>query len=968
MKKLSTFLLILAIFLFAGSWNVVKADVPDGYYKKYHIVENFDGLEALPSGWSADGSATSYYRNGSATVADDVLTLSGSGGGTRGIDILFPTPQANETVGESDTWFVEFDYTINKAAVNAKNALGFLLMGSERTSMNNDGWYAPVIFGLYAMGDGYWHYWNQDPLGPIKSDIYPEMLEDPEILADPALLADANSPFGSVFTSGQYPAFGRAANDLETATAINESTKMDVVYANGKTYHIEIELNFATQKVVKLVVTDVDDNENTQTITDKEFLAPHQVGSTSAVPLEERIVNDLQSMSFGNTRSSNAGNGGNSDFNVSVDNLEIYRLETSLGQKDVAIHFVDREGAPVKESRIASDQEVGNPYKLIPADKEGFMDDTSYYVYDAVATHEANSAKGEDGESVVVSLDGDNSLTVVFKKSALAYGNYVWTGANGFRWDELSDNFSVNGGSDISYQNGNAVSFSSADVNNKEIQVTGKMDLGEGDLVISAPGYSFTAETESAVINGLGVTVVDAPTILGFDNRMEGGVLINTTEGVHIKHAKAATKYTVNVNDAVLKLEANADFNTPITTIENGTLNIECVSNNFYDIPITNASTINVLMSTAGSHNANWRSAWRTDVEEGTQVNVETSLGELPRLTGFGVGGDVLRNAKLHLGDYVRLLRHYNETNDQYDGSIMRIGELSGTEHAVIEGGFVDGRASTIEVGYLNTDAVFGGPIRQYFNTDTTQVSSKLRLVKVGTGSWTIEGELNFNGEIVIRPYGGTLVLNHDVPESVTTVSVDTLSTFVGKNIDIYNSIEVNIGTLQGDISATTFSLTGSTLKLNVNSFNDGDYDALYAYGDININDALDPEDLNVLDITVNSAEAGASIDLLIAESGLNGSFNKVLVNGEDITANEETTEGAKFVFTLDKEGGVGTLLSLVDFTGVNNVLADKAIESVQYFNIAGQLVDKNTRGVIIQKITYVDGSKATVKVFVPEI
>ena len=74
---------------------------------------------------------------------------------------------------------------------------------------------------------------------------------------------------------------------------------------------------------------------------------------------------------------------------------------------------MDRDGEQAKEPRIEPLQEVGNPYRLLNADKLSYFNDAHsfYYAYDADATHAANAAKGEDGESVVVSLDGDNSIT-----------------------------------------------------------------------------------------------------------------------------------------------------------------------------------------------------------------------------------------------------------------------------------------------------------------------------------------------------------------------------------------------------------------------------------------------------------------------------------------------------------------------------------------------------------------------------
>jgi len=952
MKKINTPLLLL-IFLAVSSISLLNAQVPDGYYKKYHINQTFDGLEALPTGWTALSSTACFFGHAAAaytTLASgapqNFVKVTASGSGTRGGELRFPSTVTSPLNDVTKPWFLEFDWTVNSADWDMRQANGIMISGPGSQGVNtNEDWYGDVILGLYVYkSTGNIHYWNMDPLGEPKRDTEGNII--PGEFNGPAFYNQAGN-------NGRFTRAGTAKTDTIRADSLNLKTKTNVKFSPGTIYHILAEINFETQKVVKLVITDKSNPENTQTISNLDFLAPTMGGTNSPVAVENRKVTQIDRMQSFHTRS-----GGSGALNHSYDNWEVYTLAQSLGRKDVTVNYKDRSGNMVKASRVAAAQEVGNPYSLIVADKEGFVEGGYYVAYDAAATHLANASKSADGESLIVSLDGDNSLDVIFKKMPITPGEYVWTGANGFNWNELEDNFSVNGAAAISYQNGNAVTFSGTEALNKEIQLSSRLNLGEGNFTVSAPGYSFTG---TGILEGTGQMLINAPTLLGIDSRLAGGAQINTTSPIHIKHAGAAKSFKLLKDNANLKLEAEADFTAPIETPESGTINLECVSNFIYSSVITNASTINIKMSTPGSHNANWRSAWRTTFPTGAQINVTTDLDSLKRPVGFGVRGTDLKNSKLHLGDNVRLLRDYNEGNNLTYTSIVALGELSGTSKAVIEGGFVDGRSSAYEVGYLNTDAVFDGVIRQYMPTDTTSATSLLRLTKMGTGTWTVNGNLLFKGEIIVE--NGTLVLGGSVNSGITRISVDTAATFVGKKIVAETGIAVNIGTLAGSITANSVSLTGSTLKLTANSFNEGDYDKIVTIGDFSTIAAVDPEDLNILDVTVKSAVKNEKIKLIEVQGNADVSFNKILVNGEDITMNTTETEGAKFAYFWNEATNAGELICLQTIiSGIDEVSTEKPVKSVIYYNTTGQVVGKNAKGVLIKKTTFTDGTQAIEK------
>lgn len=965
MKKTNTLLLLIA-FMAVSSISLLNAQVPDGYYKKYHIDQNFNGLEAVPTGWSINSSTTALFRSGGIAVADGVVKATGSGGGSRGVDLVFPSPQSNSLIGQpaDSIWYFEMDWIINGATLGQKNALGLLIAGSKSQSIATANYYADGIFGLYTFGDGFLHYSNLDLQGPLKHDI------------DSTFTGDPNERYGPAINSGQYPGFGRAAADAATAALINASTKTTIPYAAGKSYHITAILNFSTQKVVKLIITDNADPLNTQTFENHAFLAPSMASATSVVPVEQRKVTDIAIIGSVNTRSTwgTIGNGGNAALNVNYDNIQIYRPELSLGQTNVTINYKDRQGGTAKAARTVEKQEVSTIFNLLMSDKEGFIEGGNYYAYDAEATHAANAGKGNnDGESVVVASGA--SLDVVFKKSTLTAGTYVWTGANGFNWSELEDNFSVSGGAAMSFQNGNAAAFSDANAANKEIKVPANLVLGEGNFTISTAGYSFSG---TGRLEGTGSLIIDAPTALGIDNRLTGGALINTSEQIQINHAGAATKYATTLSNINLRLEPKAAFTAAITG-NGGVLNIDAISDNAYTPVIKGFNTVNLSLANVGKGTNNSWSDPFTSVFTDTSVvvNVINSSEQDTLPITYAVAPTSVALAKVHLGDGTRLI--HNGTPGSKATISVKIGELSGSEYSSLEGNSVCAEDRTIEyvIGGLNTDAVFNGKIRPQLTKfpsrhvgtelvylpettegDTTwYIPAPLKLKKVGKGSWTANGEMLFGGDITVDE--GTMVIGNSVAASVTQIKVDTAAVLVAKNIVAATGITVNIGTLSGSITANSISLTGSKLKLNANSFAEGQFDKITTIGDFTTIAAVNPEDLNILDITVKAANKDEKIKIIEVQGNADVSFNKIMVNGEDITSNTPQTTGAKFAFIWDEATNSGELLSMTDFvTALDQVPTEKAIRSELYYNATGQVVSKNDKGFLIKITTYTDGTK----------
>ncbi|MBN2613389.1 MAG: hypothetical protein JXB00_17680 [Bacteroidales bacterium] len=1015
MKKTFTILLGTIIMVLAYTGTVFAQ--PGTYYKVHYMNQTFDEIDALPADWAVKTSTTSSNfsnlgRNGGIALADFTgggkwLAFSGGGGGSRGAELIFPSTSTNANGYPADSiWNIEFDWTIltTVSALSEKNAEAIVFAGSNGVPTNNaDGWYLPGVFGLYAWKDsGYMHYMNKDRDGLQKRDAEGNLLP-----------GETN---GVAFPAGNSQSWRRATsvsgltNNVEpfgTADSLNAPSATDVIIRAGGTYHITAMLDFkrAGQKVVKLIITDIANAANTDTIEDMEFLAPTYAGTAATVAPEDRIVTDLSVMSMINTRGSNGYNGNSTNLAGSgIDNLEIYVWKESIGIADVTVNYLDQDNAIVKAARVAADQQVGSIFNLVSADKEKVVDDNFYYAYDADSTHKANEAKG-DGENLTVDF-ADNSLTVKFKKSAKTEGTYVWTGAANSLWNELADNFSVNSGAAQSYQSGNAAAFSNAGAPNKDIEVNGTIDLGASDVSVSAAGYTFAGIGK---LTGTGNFSISAATTLNLNNQLDGGIVINTTDTINIKNAAAAKGYTATVDGATLKMgvkSGEATFVGLPLTGSGGAFNLVIDSVAPHSLNLTNISDLNVKFNQEGRlKGTRWTTTLGGTIPYRSQVNVTTSKTEFSLPTGFSVQGKTLDSVKVHLGDYIRVLRDYNENNNNNDR--IYIGELTGSATSYLEGGWVDGRASGYIIGSLGTDAVFDGGIRAYHKytpaTDTTTEviapsTSGIRLTKTGSGSWTINGIIDFPQVAdkarfnSITVDGGTLVLGNKVVLSTDTVphvidvknksslilndsivapalnamtlTVDSASTLKA-NDNFIGMYDINInGILEDGLKAGANLNISKTaiVKLDITNFTDA-YEKIVAAGDLKADSAI-------LEITVANAPStiGSTVQLFTS-SNSDIRFKTVTVNGEAIISNGEAVPGKDYIWVYSQDDEIFTgELQYGVYTGLKDNFAGKEIKDIKYFDLTGRPVaepDEFYHGILIKQIIYVDGTVNTEKTFI---
>jgi autotransporter-associated beta strand protein len=987
---------LVALVVTIGSLQRINAQT---FYKVHHINETFDNLggSVLPTGWATTASTAALFaRSGGTNTDNSMLRQSAGGSGNRGMDISFPSPAIADSV--SNIWFVEFDWKCEKVVLGPKNAFGLVFSGSTNNkNLRAANWYVASIFGLYLNGDGYFHYWNQDLKGPYQSDSATRSTTS-YYYNHMGPVFRGGSDDGKFSRNGVAATFAKATVNTtlmnDSVNAWNAPTKTNVKfvydsiskiavatygprYLASKTYHILAKLNFATQKVESLTITQKDSTANSQTISDMPFMAPTMHGNdTTVVARADRMVKDLKFISQFNTRTSTAGSGPNVDYSTFVDNMEIYYLKESVGTSDVTVNYKDKDGNIAKTARVATAQQNNEIFRLLDTDKEAFIENGFYYAYDAVATKEANIDNSVDGESIVISPT-NNTLTVVFKKFTAVAGPLTWTGFEGPFVNQTDGNFKFGETINLAYQNGKGIDFSDATAP-KDVIVDGTINLGTADVTLNTTGYTISGNGKTTdKFTGTGKFIVNAPATLNMINTMD--VQVNILDGVTIKNPNCADSIFA-VNNALLKLEPSATINKKIVGAGKGSvLNIELVTSTKgieYNFGVANTSTINFKLKNAGKvDGSSWTSRMSATYPDSAQINVTNEIVGKDTIAGFSAIAGSIGKVKIHLGDSVRLVRNYNET----DKETVTIGEITGTEKSIIEAGFVSGRSQTYAVGNLNTDAVFNGTIRQLLMSNKTfRTGSTLHLNKIGTGKWTLNGPLKFIGDIEVK--AGTLELNATVDTTVTTLTVDSLASlksgriYIGtknavvKKFATLNSQSTSFrgdlqvsGTLQGATTAYNVGVIDGTINLNINSFNEGEFEILTSESDITMI-------RSTINLHIAKAQAGSIIKIMNAGSGSiafpEGPVGSVVkVNGEDITANTEETPGAKFVYFAE----TGELKCLADFTGVKNVNANKEIKSVEFFNVLGNQIDKYSKGLIIRKITYTDNSTGVEKIFLPK-
>lgn len=874
MKKL-TFFLILSIFGFVGALNAAgNESVPE-----YIVNETFTGATAYPSGW-ADATTLIGTNNAGvswSTPAADQLNVAGSGTGTRGRTIGFPTSGSESKV------YLDMNFFVTSSTIGNRNALGIILHDNAGSN----------ILSLYACGNaGKWYYWNNEK--------------------------DSVTFTGNSFT--------RAGADNTITNTRNIGSIIELGYATGVWFNLKAELDFATKQVVTMTLKNLS--------TEAEI-------SSNGKPFLNSSAADLTKISVMNTRASNAGNGSNANLNISLDNFKVYKMVEVAGFADVTINYLDQNSDVAKVARVAAGQAIGVPYAATADDKLSFTANGSYYAYDA-----ANTVADQ-----VVVAEGGSVINLKFKKSAVTAGTYSWTGSASANWNELEDNFTTDNVNALGYQNGNAIAFGAAGTQ-KAVTLTGTVNTGDQDIVVSADGYSFVGAGTVAGSGSFVVNLASGQTAsVNITNNLTGGVVVNGGTAVIQKDA-AATKLTV-ADGAIINLSTGTSYNKAIQGT--GTIGLIPTSNVTYSSAITGAAQVNYSLVAAGSvTSAGTFSAMpilNNSVPAGTKIQVNNTL-ETPAMLGSTIG---FSNVKLELGANVDLVYAQNPASD--GSTTVAIGELSGDATSKVKGTRI-GRTVTYNVGASNTDAVFAGKFEN-FELDQWGNIGTLNVTKAGTGKLTLSGASTGYVQGTVAVTAGELEVNGTLGTATTPVTVAADGTLSGTGT-VGGAATIN-GTLKGSLNfAGALTLTGTT-ELAVAGFESGQYNKITIAGNLTRGGNLN------VNITALPPAVGTKIKLIDAVSST-GAFAGISVPA-GYSFDESTGELTRdFGSSLNETAGFRIYPTRVS----NEVIVEgQGIAQISLYNISGQLVktitavnERNTismnqlaNGAYLLKVGFADGS-----------
>ncbi len=627
--------------------------------------------------------------------------------------------------------------------------------------------------------------------------------------------------------------------NLNTAYTNYDDTSIRFgTFALSANIHISAVIDFATKKIVTITASLVGTPTTNFTATNLDFL------NSEATNLSDMHIEWSR--------------GGSGNHNYLFDNFQIYTKKLSAGKADVTVHYLDTEGAQIKDNRIAEGQDVGLFYEATSDDKNSFKTVTNYYVYNPEAT--AAAAGVGTGDSVLVKNAGSH-IYLRFTKFDLVNGTYTWTGLTSSNWNETENNFTTNGINNIAFQKDNPQLFDNSS-SEKTVVLSSKLNIGSSEIEVASDGYSFTG---AGILDGTGTLNVnpgsEGSTSINIINGITGGIKVSSGTA-NILNDASAVKYTI-LDNATLKVNTGLPFSKPITGT--GIINIDATSNNSYLMDITNASTVNILLQNVGAiSGTNWSDYFGGTFPAGSTINVTPKSGII---AGFAVSDAVISNTNVNINNDVRLFRYTNQGASGGGTSTVLIGNLNGTSGSTLEGGIVDAsnRILAYNIGVLGGDATFDGVIKNY----GTVTTAPLYIYKKGLGTWTLNGTSTYYPGL-FNVDEGTVILNGALTSNVVPVTVAPGATLKG-NGTVGGVTTVN-GTLEGSLNfLSSLSLNGTT-KFVVNGSNEGEYDVIDVAGAVTLGGTVDvtfsePAGVKGINKAKNAPPIGTTIKLINASN-----------------------------------------------------------------------------------------------------
>lgn len=623
--------------------------------------------------------------------------------------------------------------------------------------------------------------------------------------------------------------------------------------------------------------------------------------------------------------------------------------EQTVETADVTVQYKDQDNNLFKSYETVSAQPVGSTYSATSIQKASLNSGGNYYVLDTSSP-----------TSVVVATGG-STLSLLFRR-ATVYSTMLWngtTGTNTDAWSEWYQNF-LNGSTATSYQKDASVTFDATAVN-KAVQVNESVNLGAGNVTVSADGYSFSGLGSMSGTGSLNINLSGISTLsLGVTNNMTGSTQI---AGGSITATKAGTLGSSIVISGPTTLTSN--YPIPTTTFNASSLIQSTAATSISNMTVPSGTKVSISSSFNTANSAYAFSFGTTGTFAG-----ELELNGTGTDTKFGmsaVASDYLANAKVTLKGTAYLFVDAGQSA----ATTMNIGTLNGESGARLGWGKTATAANDItwSVGGLNENSTYAGTITNiggYQGSGVFYTGTKTNFTKVGTGVLIFSGTANtHNGNFVVK--GGELSVTGAIGNAASKDTVALGATLSGTGT-IGGATIVN-GTLQGRLNFGSSLILAGTTNLTVNGFGTTQYDSISVVGAVTLG--------GILNVTVNaSAPAFGTFIRIIKASSYTGSFATVNApTGYMFDASSGNLVYGFYTNIDQKSNGKLSIYPTLTHDFVNIVGANSS--TIELVNLIGQTVrnisstsEKTilnmnglTTGTYFVKVRSIDGSVKVQKV-----
>ncbi|MDL2241383.1 hypothetical protein LJB91_00550 [Bacteroidales bacterium OttesenSCG-928-L03] len=540
-----------------------------------------------------------------------------------------------------------------------------------------------------------------------------------------------------------------AATTLLTPTGGN--------FVRGSWVSISAKLNFNTNKIELLTITN-----------------GTAIYTGTAIDFYSDDVSGLSLLEIFANRSTS-----NMSWTGLIDNFKVYKNAPVAQLAKLTVKY-RTSGGDLKKTVDAGYFEIGKSYTL---DKTPFVVDGTTYAY-------VSDDSGTQDGIITFTAAGEQTITVIVKEPRPAVGDLSWAGtAESNTWNMLAENFLDEENTPFEYQTNKNVTFGAE--GNKTVSLPSNLDMGTGNVAVSADGYSFEG---GGALNGTGKMTVNGSTSLGIPFRLSGG--IDLQEGTLEVKDVATTPFTV-ASGTTLNVNTGAGFANSISGA--GTFTLIPTSNVTYSSAISGVGTLSYQLLTQGSVNTQGTFSALPVLNNSYSgsISVTTELDE-------AMFGTTLSSFQaLNLGAGVSMVY---PTNPNKEGTTaVTIAKFSGEEGSKLKGTRI-GRVVTYTVGD-DTDAAFAGTFEN-FGPDAWNGISTLNITKVGTGTLSLSGNSDAYVQGTVQVNAGTLnlagaVLGSDagtVPVAVASGAILAMSNeaSVAGSVTVNGSLQVGGKTIVG--------------------------------------------------------------------------------------------------------------------------------------------------------------------------